>query len=312
MLVAQSLKDALGGVLLLGRPLPILIQDLVDHRDQRRQALASQAAGFAHSLAAQSSGTSWPPCPGSTRTPAPPPGDCAPPEKQTAGPPAYVSTTEHPQAFPDQIRAVRLSLAGFYAARSRITPPLQWPTLSPPRTPLRQRLDELMGGGELGINARALRLLEDLRDEWASLDRRVKAHDDELAALTARTAWRDGLATSPGIGVIKPPRLLAAVGDGSAFSKGGLAAWLGLTPRQHSTGGRTKLLGISKRGNKYIRTQLIHGARAAMAHFGQTPVDAGVKLPRTGRLKTPSWTSAAGLLGAPREPGGCDLPMLSR
>jgi transposase len=76
------------------------------------------------------------------------------------------------------------------------------------------------------------------------------------------------LATVPGIGVINATALLAAVGDGSAFARGrDLAAWLGLTPRQHSTGGTTKLLGISKRGNSYLRTQLIHGARAAMAHF---------------------------------------------
>ena len=133
------------------------------------------------------------------------------------------------------------------------------------RAPLRQRLDELMGEGELGISARALRLLENLWDEWASLDRRVKAYDDKLATLTREDDQARRLATIPGIGVINATALLAAVGDGSAFSKGrDLAAWMGLTPRQHSTGGRTKLLGISKRGNKYIRTQLIHGARAAM------------------------------------------------
>ena len=88
------------------------------------------------------------------------------------------------------------------------------------------------------------------------------------------------MATVPGIGVISATALLAAVGDGSAFSRGrDLAAWLGLTPRQHSTGGRTKLLGISKRGNSYLRTQLIHGARAAMGHFANkhTPMGAWVR-----------------------------------
>ena len=80
--------------------------------------------------------------------------------------------------------------------------------------------------------------------------------------------------------MINSSALLAAVGDASAFAKGrDLAAWLGLTPRQHSTGGKTKLLGISKRGNKYLRTQLIHGARAAMAHFAKkaTPVGTWVR-----------------------------------
>ena len=135
------------------------------------------------------------------------------------------------------------------------------------RAPLVQRLDELMSG-EMSISVRAVRLLGDLRDEWASLDRRIRAYDDELAALTRDDAQARALATIPGIGVINATALLAAVGDASAFAKGrDLAAWLGLTPRQHSTGGKTRLLGISKRGNRYLRVQLIHGARAAMAHF---------------------------------------------
>ena len=84
------------------------------------------------------------------------------------------------------------------------------------------------------------------------------------------------MATIPGVGVINATALLAAVGDASAFAKGrDLAAWLGLTPRQHSTGGKTKLLGISKRGNRYLRTQLIHGARAAMTHFATKPTPTG-------------------------------------
>ena len=147
------------------------------------------------------------------------------------------------------------------------------------RLPLVKRLDELMKG-ELLISPRALRLLQDLRDEWIDLDRRIKAYDDELAALTREDEMARRLATVPGIGVINATALLAAVGDGSAFSRGrDLAAWLGLTPRQHSTGGKTKLLGISKRGNSYLRTQLIHGARSAMAHFAgkQTPMGAWVR-----------------------------------
>lgn len=147
------------------------------------------------------------------------------------------------------------------------------------RAPLIQRLDELMGG-ELAISGRMMRLLGDLRDKWAELDRRIEAYDDELAQLTREDEMARRLATVPGIGVINATALLAAVGDGSAFSRGrDLAAWLGLTPRQHSTGGKTRLLGISKRGNSYLRTQLIHGARAAMAHFArkQTAVGAWVR-----------------------------------
>jgi transposase len=147
------------------------------------------------------------------------------------------------------------------------------------RGPLLDRLDELMADG-LAISPRALKLLQDFRDEWSDLDRRIRAYDDELAGLAREDEKARRLATIPGIGVINATALVAAVGDGSAFRKGrDLAAWLGLTPRQHSTGGRTKILGISKRGNKYLRTQLIHGARAAMVHFSkkQTPLGAWVR-----------------------------------
>ena len=76
--------------------------------------------------------------------------------------------------------------------------------------------------------------------------------------------------------MINATALLSAVGDGSAFAKGrDLAAWLGLTPRQHSTGGKTKMLGISKRGSRYLRKQLIHGARAAMPHLAAKPTRMG-------------------------------------
>ena len=69
----------------------------------------------------------------------------------------------------------------------------------------------------------------------------------------------------PGIGPITATALLAAVGDVKTFRNGReLAAWLGLVPRQHSTGGREQLLGISKRGDAYVRGLLIHGARAVL------------------------------------------------
>lgn len=146
------------------------------------------------------------------------------------------------------------------------------------RVNLMRRLEELMMGDTV-VSGRTRTLLSDLRDEWAELDRRVKDYDDELAALTREDVQARRLATIPGIGVINATALLAAIGDGSAFAKGrDLAAWLGLTPRQHSTGGKTKLLGISKRGNGYLRKQLIHGARAAMPHLAAKPNQMGAWL----------------------------------
>lgn len=146
------------------------------------------------------------------------------------------------------------------------------------RISLMHRLEDAMTG-DPAVSARTSMLPADLRDEWAGLDRRIKAYDDELAALTREDVQARRLATIPGIGVINATALLAAVGDGSAFAKGrDLAAWLGLTPRQHSTGGKTKLLGISKRGNGYLRKQLIHGARAAMPHLAAKPNQLGTWL----------------------------------
>lgn len=73
------------------------------------------------------------------------------------------------------------------------------------------------------------------------------------------------MATIPGIGVLNATALAAAVGNAASFARGrDLAAWLGLVPRQMTTGGRPRLLGISKRGNKYLRKLLVHGARAAL------------------------------------------------
>jgi len=167
------------------------------------------------------------------------------------------------------------------AARTRLTNQLRAVLLErgaimpKRRAALRQRLAELLAGSP-ELSPRALRLLKDMQDEWADLDRRIKAYDDELAALTREDEQARRLATIPGVGVINATALLAAVGDASAFSRGrDLAAWLGLTPRQHSTGGKTKLLGISKRGNSYLRVQLIHGARAAMTHFARQPTSTG-------------------------------------
>ena len=78
------------------------------------------------------------------------------------------------------------------------------------------------------------------------------------------------MATIPGVGATIASALIAAIGKGETFERGrDLAAWLGLVPRQFTTGGKPKLLGISKRGNKYLRRLLIHGARAALPHVAE-------------------------------------------
>ena len=84
------------------------------------------------------------------------------------------------------------------------------------------------------------------------------------------------LTTIPGIGAIVASALVAAVGQAESFERGrDLAAWLGLVPRQFTTGGKPELLGISKRGNKYLRRQLIHGARAALPYVAERDTPLG-------------------------------------
>ena len=112
---------------------------------------------------------------------------------------------------------------------------------------------------------RIRRLLAEMGEEWLDLDRRIEALDREFVELARNDAAARRLTTIPGIGVLNATALVAAVGDGTTFARArDLGAWLGLVPRQHTTGGKPRLLGISKRGNRYLRTLLIHGARAAL------------------------------------------------
>src|SRR5213078_2061475 len=119
---------------------------------------------------------------------------------------------------------------------------------------------------------RFCRLLKQLRDEWRLLDDDIEDVDQEILSLPRDDEAYDRLMQVPGIGPLTATALVAAVGNGAAFAKGrDLAAWLGLVPRQHSTGGKTTLRGISKRGNAYLRCLFIHGARSVCRHHRQRP-----------------------------------------
>jgi transposase len=136
--------------------------------------------------------------------------------------------------------------------------------------------DLLSGSGTSGVSERMRLLLADMQTEWQDLDRRIAAFDVELAEKARADPSARRLATIPGIGVLNATALVSAIGDGAAFARGrDLAAWLGLVPRQMTTGGRQKLLGISKRGNTYLRTLLIHGARAALPTLRQSRTPLG-------------------------------------
>jgi transposase len=130
---------------------------------------------------------------------------------------------------------------------------------------LRARLPDWLEDADNGLRCRFRRLLSDLWLDLLGLDQRVTALDKEISLIAASEAGAQRLQGIPGIGPITATALVAAIGDASQFHNGRqLAAWLGLTPKQHSSGGREKLLGISKRGDAYLRTLLIHGARAVL------------------------------------------------
>ena len=121
------------------------------------------------------------------------------------------------------------------------------------------------GASALQISSRIRQLIDDMRAQWHGLDQRIAAFDAEFVSAARSEASARRLSTIPGIGAINATALVAAVGDARSFARArDLAAWLGLVPRQATTGGRPRLLGITKRGNKYLRTMLIHGARAAL------------------------------------------------
>ena len=133
------------------------------------------------------------------------------------------------------------------------------------RPGLLRRLAQGLEDGDNELLSQTRALLRDMSDELRRLHARVIEFDRQIEALARQMPACQRLMAIPGIGVLTATALVSAVGDASVFNNGReMAAWLGLVPRQMSTGGRPTLLGISKRGDRYLRTLLIHGARAAL------------------------------------------------
>lgn len=104
-----------------------------------------------------------------------------------------------------------------------------------------------------------------MTDHLKVLDQQVSALDLQIQASHKANEASVKLAKIPGIGPITASAMIASIGDAKCFKNGRqLAAWLGLVPRQHSSGGKSILGGISKRGDSYLRTLLIHGARSVV------------------------------------------------
>jgi len=131
---------------------------------------------------------------------------------------------------------------------------------------LRRAIPEWLEDAENGLTDFFRSLLHGLWDDLLTLEDRLKELDKEIDKLARSNEVAKRLQQLRGVGPIVATALVATVGDGAQYSKGRqMAAALGLTPRQSSSGDKHRLFGISKRGDVYLRTQMIHGARAVVS-----------------------------------------------
>ena len=126
---------------------------------------------------------------------------------------------------------------------------------------LRTELPRILASPTDVLSPRMVQVIEDLASDWRRLDERIEGLSDEIEAIARLDTGCERLMSVPGIGPIISSAMVAAIGAGDAFSKGrDFAAWLGLVPRQMSTGDRTILGKISKRGNRYLRVLFVQAA----------------------------------------------------
>ena len=130
---------------------------------------------------------------------------------------------------------------------------------------LRHALPDILAQRTDILSPRMVRILEDLAQDWRRLDDRIEAVSGEIEDLAQTTESCQHLMTIPGIGPIISSAVVAAIGNGIAFTRGrDFAAWLGLVPKQISTGDRTILGRITKRGNRYLRMLFMQAARVVL------------------------------------------------
>lgn len=132
---------------------------------------------------------------------------------------------------------------------------------------VRERLVKILGDNESNLSKLMLKNIQELYAGLVELDAKIKCYEDLIDDLAKNSEVCQRLLEVPGVGNIGSTILAAALGNGSGFKNGRhFAAFLGLVPKQHSSGEKEKLLGISKQGDTYIRTILIHGARAVLEY----------------------------------------------
>ena len=148
---------------------------------------------------------------------------------------------------------------------------------------LRRALPDILSSDSDRLSPRMVRIIQDLCGDWRGLDARIEEVTGEIALLAEADESCQRLMTMPGVGPTISSAIVAAIGDGASFSCGrDFSAWLGLVPRQLSTGDRTILGRITKRGNRYLRTLLVQAAHIVL-----------VKRPHTARQGLWTWIEAA-------------------
>ena len=130
---------------------------------------------------------------------------------------------------------------------------------------VRNAIPHLLEDAENGLSAKLREMLHDMSDELTALERRIKSYDAKIQQHANEDGRVRRLMQIDGVGPITASAIVTAVGDAKQFRNGReMAAWLGMVPKQHSSGGKEKLGGISKRGDKRLRTLVIHGARSVI------------------------------------------------
>jgi transposase len=128
-----------------------------------------------------------------------------------------------------------------------------------------KQIPEILEDGENGLPGTMRNLIDRLTENLKEMDRQVKELEAQIQLWHRENEDSRKLAEIPGLGPITASAIVATVGDAREFKNGRqMAAWMGLVPRQHSSGGKQTLLGISKRGDSYLRTLMIHGARSVI------------------------------------------------
>jgi transposase len=157
-----------------------------------------------------------------------------------------------------------------------------------------RKLPEFLEDAENGLSAVSRALFARLFEHFRALDRQVEELEREINAWHREDTASQRLQAIPGIGPLTASALVASVGDAKVFHNGRqFAAWLGLVPRQISSGGKTNLLSISKRGDTYLRTMLIHGARSVLQHLKRRPDQAEGWLARVANRRNPNIAAVA-------------------